>query len=97
MNMNVKTLSRSLIVIAALVATNSFAASHAAGEMKAADMMKMPMVDKNKDGMVSRAEYLEMAGKVFDMKAKEMKGKDGMMTADHYAKFLKDLESRSGQ
>ena len=73
--MNVKTLGRGLIVAAALVATSSFAASHAAGEMKASDMMKLPMMDTNKDGMVSKAEFLAMAGKAFDMKAKEMKAK----------------------
>ena len=90
-----KTLSRSLIVIAALVATNSFAASHTGSDMKAADMMKMPMVDANKDGMVTKAEYLEMAGKVFDMKAKDMKAKDMMMNSAQYEQFLKDV--RGGQ
>jgi hypothetical protein len=86
-----KTLSRGLILVAALVATNSFAASHAAGDMKASEMMKMPMVDTDKDGMVSKAEYLEMAGKAFDMKAKAMKTKDGKMNASDYQQFLKEL------
>jgi hypothetical protein len=72
-----KTLRRGLIVAAAFVAMNSMAASHAAGEMKAADMMKAPMMDKNK--------FLEMAGKVYDMKAKEMKAKRGMMTHTEFA------------
>ncbi len=85
------TLSRSLIVIAALVATNSFAASHAAGEMKAADMMKMPMIDTDKDGMVSKAEYLAMAGKVFDMKSKEMKAKDGKLQPNHFYDLLRNM------
>ena len=80
-----KTLSRGLIVAAAFVAMNSMAASHAAGEMKAADMMKAPMMDTNKDGMVSKAEFLEMAGKVYDMKAKKMKAKGGMMTHVEFA------------
>lgn len=86
-----KTLSRSLIVIAALVATNSFAASHAAGEMKAAEMMKMPMIDTDKDGMVSKAEYLAMAGKVFDMKVKEMNAKDGKLQSSHFYDLLRNM------
>jgi hypothetical protein len=86
-----KTLSRSLIVIAALVATNSFAASHAAGEMKAAEMMKMPMIDTDKDGMVSKAEYLAMAGKVFDMKVKEMNAKDGKLQSSHFYDRLRNM------
>ena len=79
-----KTLSRGLVLAAAFVAVNSMAAAHVAGEMKVSDMMKSPMVDTNKDGMVSRAEFLEMAGKVFDMKAKEMKVTGGMMTAAQF-------------
>lgn len=90
-----KTLSRGLIVAAAFVAMNSMADT--LPDAKIAEMMSFKTMDKNHDGMVSKAEYLEMAGKVFDMKAKEMKGKDGMMTADQYAKFLKGLEYNSGQ
>ena len=86
-----KTLSRGLIVAAAFVAMNSMAASHATGEMKAADMMKAPMMDKNKDGMVSKAEFLEMAGKVYDMKAKEMKAQPVGMTMEQFKAFSKWL------
>ncbi len=82
-----KTLSRGLIVAAAFVAMNSMAASHATGDMKPAEMMKAPMMDTNKDGMVSKAEFLEMAGKMYDMKAKEMKAKDGMMTHSQFQDF----------
>ena len=89
--MNVKTLGRGLIVIAALVATNSFAASHAAGEMKASDMTKMPMMDTNKDGMVSKEEFLAAMGKVFDMKAKEMNAKDGKLDAGQLNKLRSEM------
>ena len=83
-----KTLSRGMIVAAAFVAMNSMAASHATGEMmKPAEMMKAPMMDTNKDGMVSKAEFLEMAGKMYEMKAKEMKAKDGMMTHAQFQDF----------
>ena len=82
-----KTLSRGLIVVAALAATNSFAAAHAAGEMKAADMMKHGTMDTNKDGMVSKDEFLAAMGKVFDMKAKEMGAKDGKIDAGQLEKL----------
>jgi hypothetical protein len=85
--MNVKTLGRGLILVSALVATSSFAASHAAGEMKASDMMKMPMMDTNKDGMVSKEEFLAAMGKIFDMKAKEMGAKDGKIDAGQLEKL----------
>ena len=85
--MNAKTLSRGLIIVAAFVATNSFAAAHAAGEMKASDMMKMPMMDTNKDGMVSKEEFLAAMGKIFDMKAKEMSAKEGKLDAGQLEKL----------
>jgi hypothetical protein len=85
--MNLKTLGRGLILVTALVGTSSFAASHAAGEMKASDMMKMPMMDSNKDGMVSKDEFLAAMGKIFDMKAKEMGAKGGKIDAGQLEKL----------
>ena len=82
-----KTLSRGLIVVAALVATNSFAAAHAAGEMKTSDMMKHATMDTNKDGMVSKEEFLAAMGKAFDMHTKEMKAKDGKLDAGQLEKL----------
>ena len=78
--MIVKTLSRGLIVAAAFVSLNAMSAAHTGGPMMA-DMMKMPMMDTNKDGMVSRAEFLDAMGKAFDMHAKEMKASDGKIDA----------------
>jgi hypothetical protein len=56
---------------------------------------KMAMMDKNKDGMVSKAEFLEMMGKVYDMKAKEMKSKGGMMSSEDFKQFLMYLRAGS--
>ena len=88
--MNAKTLSRGLIVAAAFVAINSMAASHTGG-MSGSDMMKHEMMDTNKDGMVSKEEYLAAMGKTFDMKAKEMKAKDGKMSNDEFRQFLRSI------
>lgn len=49
-------------------------------------MYKMERMDKNKDGMVSKAEFIEMMGKVWDMKAKEMAVKGDKMSADEMKK-----------
>lgn len=81
-----KTLSRGLIVAAAFFAMNAMADTLPAA--KIAEMMKVPMIDTNKDGMVSKAEFLAMAGKAFDMKVKEMKAKDSKLQPDHYFDLL---------
>lgn len=74
-----KTLGRALIVAASLVAMNSMADT--LPDAKIAEMMSFKMLDANHDGMVSKAEFLEMAGKVFDMKAKDLNAKDGKINA----------------
>jgi hypothetical protein len=47
------------------------------------------MMDGKKDGMVSKAEYLAMMSKVWDMKAKEMQLKGDKMSADEFMRFGK--------
>jgi hypothetical protein len=50
------------------------------------------MMDKNKDGMVSKAEFLEMMGQLYDAKAKKMGSKGGVMNSvefDEFAKYLR--------
>ena len=84
-----KTLSRGLIVAAAFFAMNTMADTLPA--VKIAEMMKMPMIDTDKDGMVSKAEYLAMAGKVFDMKVKEMNAKDGKLQSSHFYDLLRNM------
>jgi hypothetical protein len=58
-------------------------------------MFKMAMMDSNKDGMVSKAEFLAMMGKVWDMKAKEMAVKGDKMSNDELQKMVVWL-SRGG-
>jgi hypothetical protein len=54
------------------------------------------MMDTNKDGMVSKEEFLEMAGKMFDMKAKAMSAKDMKMTEAQLKEFYKALYGKGG-
>jgi hypothetical protein len=65
----------------ALGAFGTAARAETNDDMSFSGMFKLDRIDKNKDKMVSRAEFLEMMGKVYDMKAKEMKVKGGNMTA----------------
>ena len=88
--MNARKLTLGLALAAAsLVSFNSFAGE--ADDKWFEEARTVKMMDKNKDGMVSKAEFLEMAGKMFDMKAKAMGAKDGKMTQAMLMDFYKAL------
>lgn len=53
-----------------------------------AGMMVVERMDKNKDKMISKAEFLEMMGKLWDMKAKEMKLKSAGATEAEMRQIL---------
>jgi Ca2+-binding EF-hand superfamily protein len=52
---------------------------------------KMKMIDADKDGMVSKKEFMAMMEKAYDMKAKAMGAKGGMITEAQMKEFLKSL------
>lgn len=54
-------------------------------------LFKMSNMDKNKDGMVSKKEFMAMMDKAYDMKAKGMGAKAGLMTEAQIKEFLKSL------
>jgi hypothetical protein len=62
-------------------------------DMRFGDIMTTKMMDKNKDGMVSRAEFLEMMGKVYDAKAKKMKVNAAGMTQAEINEILMYLRA----
>lgn len=53
-------------------------------------MFHMSKMDKNKDGMVSKAEFMAMMGKAFDMHAQEKGIKGGKMNENQ----IEELERR---
>ena len=61
--------------------------AESADDMSFSGMFKMDRLDKNKDGMVSKTEFMEMMTKAWEMKAKEMKIKNDMMSAEEFKKF----------
>jgi Ca2+-binding EF-hand superfamily protein len=54
-------------------------------------LFKMQMMDKNKDGMVSKKEFIAMMEKAHDMKAKAMGAEGGLMTEAQMKELLKSL------
>jgi Ca2+-binding EF-hand superfamily protein len=84
--------ARQLIAIAmATLALGTFGsaarADNTMDDSSFSGMWKMDYIDKNKDGMVSKAEFMEMMTKAWEMKAKAMKVKGDKMTAEEFKKF----------
>jgi hypothetical protein len=75
------------------VATAGFAGPALAQEGTQDDFMlfRMAMVDKNKDGMVSKKEFMAMIDKAYDMAAKKMGARGGLLTDAQMREFLKSL------
>lgn len=58
-----------------------------------AEMMQLEMMDTDKDGLVSREEFLAAAAKMFDMAAAHMKAKDAKLTSVQLREFRSALAS----
>jgi hypothetical protein len=70
----------------ALLAAGGAARAETMDDNSFSGMFALAQMDGNKDGMVSKAEFLAMMGKVWDMKAKEMAVKGDKMSADEMKK-----------
>jgi hypothetical protein len=85
------------ILLAGLAVAGAMAAVPAAAqEATPWPELWMKMADKNKDGMVTKQEFLDTMAKMWEDKhAKMMKSdkemKMGMMTRTQFMKFVKDL------
>lgn len=92
-------LTHARLVLAALSTSLALAAPLARAEtmedMRFGDIATVKMMDKNKDGMVSKAEFLEMMGKLYDAKAKKMGSKGGVMNSIEFDEFAKYLRAGS--
>jgi hypothetical protein len=83
-----------LFALAAFAALGFYTSQVAANTLPAAryaEMMKIEMMDTNKDGAVSREEFLAAAAKMYDMAAEHMKAKDGKMTSLQLREFRSAL------
>lgn len=81
------------LIATALTLTFGAARAESMDDNSFSGMYKMERLDKNKDGMVSKAEFIEMMGKVWDMKAKEMKLKADKANAKEIEQILMYLRA----
>jgi len=81
------------LLATALVLATGTARAESMDDNSFSGMYKMERLDKNKDGMVSKAEFIEMMGKVWDMKAKEMKLKADKANAKEIEQILMYLRA----
>jgi len=93
--MNLKTLTASVLLAASTLAGgNAFAQGATSAEYYPfAEIMSMKMMDKNKDGMVSRQEFLDMMAMTWDMNAKKMGVKGDKMTQAQFGEILMYLKA----
>jgi len=94
--MNFKQITGAAIAAAAILCAG--AASAAQGPTNAeyyplAEIMSMKMIDKNKDGMVSKKEFLDMMSMAWDMNAKKMGAQGDKMTDAQFKEVLMYLKA----
>ena len=78
-----------ILALATAASLGSAGLAHAEtnDDMSFSGMFKADRIDGNKDGMVSKAEFMAMMEKAYDMKAKEMKAKPVGMTMEQFKAF----------
>ena len=89
---------RFIAIGATLLALGSFSTASLAQtheDMSFDGMVKMAMMDKNKDGMVSKQEFMDTMTKIWEMKAKQMKVKGDMMSPEDFKQILMYLKAGS--
>lgn len=92
--MNVKLIAATVLLAASTLGSNAYAAGPTNAEYYPfAEIMGMKMLDKNKDGMVSRQEFLDMMAMTWDMNAKKMGVKEGKMTRAQFDEVLMYLKA----
>lgn len=57
------------------------------------EIMSMKMMDKNKDGMVSKKEFMDMMSMAWDMNAKKMGAKGDKMAPEDFNQVLMYLKA----
>ena len=89
-----QTAGRLALAASLLCAGSAFAAGPANAEYYPfAEIMAMKMMDKNKDGMVSKKEYMDMMSKAWDMNAQKMGVKGEKMTQQQFNEVLLYLKA----
>ena len=84
-----------ILAATALVAAagSAFAAAAVSEYYPFNEIMSMKMMDKNKDGMVSKKEFMDMMSMAWDMNAKKMGVKGDKMKAEDFTQLLQYLKA----
>jgi hypothetical protein len=88
--MHLKHTARTIVIAVALGGAG--VAAHAEGDIYSR-LMTMRALEATKDGMITKEKFLEMVSRMWDMKAQEMKSKDGMLSPAQ----LKELQKLLGR
>lgn len=91
--MQVKKIATSIVAAAALFAAGSTFAAGSSEYYPFSEIMSMKMMDKNKDGMVSKKEFMDMMSLAWDMNAKKMNVKGDKMTEAEFTQLLQYLKA----
>jgi hypothetical protein len=93
--MKLKQFPASIAIAAGVLASGSaFAAGPTSAEYYPfAEIMSMKMMDKNKDGMVSRKEFMGMMAMAWDMNARKMGVRGEMMSDAQFKEILMYLKA----
>ena len=81
------------LAILALAVLPLAASAQTFEDMSFDGMMKMQMVDTNKDGKVSKKEFLDMMGKMWDAQTKKMGVKSDAVTEAQMKEILMYLKA----
>lgn len=79
------------LALAALLAATALPAAADKGGDASARLMRMSAVDADKDGRVSKTEFLEMVGKLWDAYMPDFKTADGKLTPEQLQTIQKTL------
>jgi hypothetical protein len=93
--MKLQQLARTFTIVATLLAGGAaFAAGPTGAEYYPfQEIMSMKMIDKNKDSMVSKKEFMDMMNMAWDINSKKMGAKGDVMTPDQFKEVLMYLKA----
>jgi hypothetical protein len=91
--MQVRKIATTLVAAAAMFTAGSSFAAGSSEFYPFAEIMSMKMMDKDKDGMVSKKEFMDMMSMAWDMNAKKMAVKGDKMTADQFKDVMMYLKA----
>lgn len=85
------------LALAATLALAAFPAAADRGGDASARIMRLTAMDADKDGRISKAEFLEMVGKVWDGYMPDFKAAEGKLTPEQLMTIQKTLAHPIGK